>query len=374
MTNMDIDEPTGAGDRHRSTANKTRDKYTIDVLNNGHKLPLTCVCIDSNARYAYSASKCGKIVKWCMKTKKILSTVHGRSKNDQSSQMIKQHHNRHINCLALSSDDQYLVSGGYDKLIRVWNPNLLSLLHVFKGHLGEITGLVFRQNSHHLYSSGSDKSVKIWVMEEEPWSYVETLFGHESSVTSIDALDKERILTSGGRDETLRIWKIVEESQSVFQSSHKSADIVKFIDDKHFVSGGEDGNISVWSTTKRKPITTVSHATTNSEAGAAAPWVTSIATFGPEKSLITDDAHKGYTIASGSSDGKLNIWKSNSDESKKLDLVQSIPINGFINSLVFTKDGSKIVAAVGQEHKFGRWWRVKGSKNAVYVVTLRNKS
>lgn len=37
----------------------------------------------------------------------------------------------------------------------------------------------------------------------------------------------------------------------------------------------------------------------------------------------------------------------------------------------FTNDGLHLVAAVGQEHRFGRWWRIKQAKNSVVIIPLK---
>nr|KAG5711317.1 hypothetical protein BaRGS_006014 [Batillaria attramentaria] len=43
---------------------------------------------------------------------------------------------------------------------------------------------------------------------------------------------------------------------------------------------------------------------------------------------------------------------------------------GFINSLQFSPTGDFLLAGVGQEHRLGRWWRLRQAKNAVYVIPL----
>ena len=55
--------------------------------------------------------------------------------------------------------------------------------------------------------------------------------------------------------------------------------------------------------------------------------------------------------------------------------MQSLPPSrylqaGFINSLVFSRGGDFLVAAVGQEHRFGRWWKEKGVRNTVAILPL----
>ena len=46
---------------------------------------------------------------------------------------------------------------------------------------------------------------------------------------------------------------------------------------------------------------------------------------------------------------------------------------GFVNSLRFSSEGLRLVAGVGQEHRLGRWWRMKEAKNHVAIVKLIRK-
>ena len=41
-----------------------------------------------------------------------------------------------------------------------------------------------------------------------------------------------------------------------------------------------------------------------------------------------------------------------------------------MNGLKFSSDGLFLAAAVGQEHRLGRWWRIKAAKNALCLVSL----
>lgn len=409
-----------------------------------HKLSLTCICIDSQGNCAFTGSKDGSIIKWCLKVKKIVNKVEGISpkKAKENSRLAARRHTKHINCMAISTDDRYLATGGWDKEIRVWSPKDLTWLHSFKQHRQEITALAFRVNHPFLYSGSADKSIMLWSLEdEENLCFVEALYGHESTVTSIDCLRKERVLSSGGRDQSVRMWKIVEQAQTVYQNKHESVDVTRFVDDKTFVSGGEDGSINVWTTLKRTPVCTLKNvhgssneekqngANSNIKSSCSNPklcyWINSLATFSlsPTKgetrnSKVTkkrktgkaevdvqvtqfndddDDSDNSNSeedgdeaeekqeqqdtrsgaialIASGSCDSRIKIWKLIKSGSKySLDLDKELECPGFVNDLKFSSDGSKLIAACGQEHRFGRWWMLKDAKNFMRVFELNNK-
>ncbi len=71
----------------------------------------------------------------------------------------------------------------------------------------------------------------------------------------------------------------------------------------------------------------------------------------------------------GSHDGFVRLWKC-SNNFRSLKEINAIPVNGFVNALSFTPDGLKLVAAIGQEHRLGRWWRIKEARNSLVVLHL----
>jgi WD40 repeat protein len=264
-------------------------------------------------------------------------------------------HYEPIYCLALSSDGKYLVSGGKDRTVRVWDPNAatntsamvtalkqkgkddgsatngssgLSLLGPglnidnFVGHKDSITALSFRKNSHTLYSASSDRCIKVWSLDE--MSYNDTLFGHQSDITALSSLYKDgRCISSGGRDRTVRLWKINEQSHLIFRchTTDVSTDAVAYLNDSWFISGGSDGSLSLWHSGKKKPVYTrykahsVPVASTAAGAGgddddSSLAAVNPVAPV-PFSSWITAIAHCPSTdvIATGSGDGYVRLWR-----------------------------------------------------------------
>lgn len=185
-------------------------------------------------------------------------------------------------------------------------------------------------------------------------------FGHQNQITSVDALYKERALTSGGADGTLRIWKIVDESQLVYNGHSGSIDCVKLVNEEVFLSCGDDGSLCVWNVGKKKPVSEQRLAHGKSSTGTA-NWISAIAT------LVNTDL-----VASGSCDGFIRVWKLEKNF-RGIKLMFEIPIDGFVNSLAFTSEGESLIAGIGQEHRLGRWWRLKDAKNVVLVIPFQKK-
>ncbi|KAJ3640089.1 hypothetical protein Zmor_003406 [Zophobas morio] len=335
------------------------DKCTGADLNNLKNLKckeqhntITCVCLSSDDKWVFSGSKDGVVVKWSLTEHKKLGVIPFVKTNID----IIKGHTSCINCIAISTDNNYLVVGDNSGMIQIWDPNTLKHLGTLKGHKKPITGLCLKRNSHTLYSSSQDRSVRVWSLDE--MTFVETLFGHQDGITSIDVLNTDRPISSGGRDGTIRLWKVSEESQLIFNAQPENVDSVKLINEQYFLSGGDNGQVCVWSCIKKKPLCIVKAAHGCDPLNEQPYWISAVA------ALIHSDI-----VASGSQDGYIRLWKVE-DRYRKISKLFEIPITGFVNALAFTSDGKKLVAGVGRDHRLGRWSTVKSAKNTICIIPL----
>lgn len=330
----------------------------VKVLKNKlHKLPVTTICLSSDSNILFSGSKGNCVLKWDLSknppTPEAITLTRSAAEEKLKLPKIQ------ISCLALSTDNKFLAIGETSNIIHIHCPKTLAPLGKLKDHRGAITALVFRKDSHDLFSAGKDRSVNVWSLNE--MAKIETLYGHQSPITDIDALVRERAITSGGSDASIRIWKVDEESQLVYNAhTGHNVDHVKLVNEENFVSGGDDGSLCVWSAMKKRPLATQLLAHGKSLENGEANWITALATH-----INTD------LIASGSNDGFVRLWSL--EGMRRFRQVVEIPVKGFVNGLQFAKDGTSLIVAVGQEHKNGRWWHEKEAKNCILVIPLQLK-
>lgn len=319
--------------------------------------------------------------------------------------------------VAASQDGKFVVTGGRDRRIVVWDAENLKPLRVFHQHRDAVTGLTFRRGTNQLYSASKDRTIKIWSLDE--LAYVETLFGHQDEVVDVAALAQERCISVGARDRTARLWKVVEETQLVFRGgggSKKSGprvhegsmDRVAMIDEEMFVTGSDNGSLSLWIMHKKKPIFTLP-LTHGMDPPVAAEEAS--AEQHPDQSIIPEPQPRWITalatipysdvILSGSWDGHVRAWRV-SDDKKKIEpvgivgastIVATNAVNGHVNGNVRSaeeaapvvkgvindisvfergdrgKDGVCIVIAAGKEHRLGRWKKLEG-KNGGLVFEI----
>ncbi|TKW56314.1 putative WD repeat-containing protein C2E1P5.05 [Colletotrichum tanaceti] len=330
-----------------------------------------------------------------------------------------QRHVEKILCVAASPDGKYVVTGGEDRRLIIYDAETLKPIRVFTHHRDAITGLAFRRGTNQLYSCSKDRTVKVWSLDE--LAYIETLFGHQDEIVDIDALAQERCVSVGARDRTARLWKVAEETQLVFRGGavdkksrpdvdprslpHEgSMDRVAMIDDELFVTGSDNGSLALWSVTKKKPlhIFPMAHgleqplrpdeasADHNPDPKIVPPpqprWITAL------KTIPYSDV-----ILSGSWDGCIRVWRLSEDK-RKIEVAGVLTseaeqaaskaakgksedaaggLKGVINDIaIFERgdrgqDGICVVAAVGKEHRLGRWQMRKGKgKNGGYVFEV----
>lgn len=65
--------------------------------------------------------------------------------------------------------------------------------------------------------------------------------GHQDAITGIDSLMGESCITSGGRDNMVIVYVIPEEKQLQFSSPQGSIDGVKLVNEKTFITFGQNG-------------------------------------------------------------------------------------------------------------------------------------
>jgi len=340
------------GKYFRIVGNNARSFSAADLtklVHSDHNLSVTCVALSPDEKSVYSGAKDNSIVLWDLESnaRRFLLPKWRRETHDNPSCQGE------ILSVAVTSDGRYLASGGRDMMVRIYDTRAAAAeVKAFQGHRDAVTSLSFRRDSYSLFSASLDRCLKHWDLNE--MGYLETLFGHQDGVTAVDCWTKERPVSSSS-DRTIRLWKISDETHLVFRGHKSTADSVQIMTDDGYLSGGQDGTLCLWKETQKKPIAFVPEAHGVDDVKNPR-WICSIGSL-----KMSDFA------ASGSNDGKIRLW-SVLEENRKILCVNSIPLEGFINSLAVS--ARLVVAGTGREHRLGRWWNLQGNKNKVVVFRL----
>ena len=95
-----------------------------------------------------------------------------------------------------------LITGSYDRTVRVWNLETGVELHCLKGHTRAIRALQFDQVK--LITGSMDSTLKVW--DWRRGKCIKTLNGHTDGVVCLNF--DSNVLASGSVDSTIKVWNL----------------------------------------------------------------------------------------------------------------------------------------------------------------------
>lgn len=349
-----------------------------------HKKPITCLTVHGNTRVV-ACDKSATVHLWDIGSQKRMSSLtFCRTASASSSTTnappvaFPKGLSSHPVSIAMSPDGSLFVVGCADSSLRLYETTSMQLIKIFQGHRGSVAGVAFHPGGQLLFSASNDRSVKVWSVPER--AYMETLFGHTENITDLDTFmnmtdNKERCITAGGADKSIRVWKIAESTQLLYRTpaSQSSVDCVRALNDEMFVTGGDDASVCLYVLRKNKPAWQQRHAhhAAASAKGSAneQQWISALSCV-----------RNADLVASGAADGSIRMWSCDGRRLSGLNAECQLDYgSGFVNALAFAMPNSNdphsgtmlTVAGIGQEHKWGRWFERKNTRDGVLVAPWR---
>ena len=150
-----------------------------------------------------------------------------------------------MNGVAWSPDGHRLASAGWDATARLWNTETGRLLHILRGHEGQVNTVGFNIRGRELASGGDDGTVRIW---DDNGQAVGVLRGHTAPVSDVTYSPDGRSLVSTSQDRTVRVWKTDGQSSSrILEGLSALQRRVRFSPDGKLIAGaGENGIVTFW--------------------------------------------------------------------------------------------------------------------------------
>jgi len=112
-----------------------------------------------------------------------------------------------LKAIAVSASGKYLVCGGMDERIRIFNVAENRNLGELTGHSGCVTCLEF-VGDQFVVSGSEDNNLGIWRVQD--WLCVHILGGHKAAVTDIAVHPSGKLALSVSKDNTLKVWNLVQ--------------------------------------------------------------------------------------------------------------------------------------------------------------------
>ena len=191
-------------------------------------------------------------------------------------------------CIAVTSDNKYIVSGLTDRTIRLWDIKDKRQECVLQGHSDSVRRIAVTKDNKYIVSASFDKTVRIWNLQQKV--QIAILNGHTDRVFGIAVTSDNKYIASGSGDKTVRLWNLQNKCIYAVLESHSAAVYCIAItnDNRYVISGALDNTVIIWSIARKTPELTL---------GYHSSYVWCLA--------ITSD---NSNLFSGSGDKSIKIW------------------------------------------------------------------
>jgi WD40 repeat protein len=238
-----------------------------------------------------------------------------------------------VEVVNLSEDDKFILTGGKDKLAKLWNRNG-SLITVFSGHTGTVKSAKFHPNKQLIVTAGEDGTIKFWDLNGNLKS---TTQADQGGINAVDFYSDQ--LISAGNYGTIKVWNAQRKNLSKFKAHDGKIESIRVNKDETLITAGQkDGKIKLWKLPKEKEIRLIGHKMS----------VNSVR-FSPDN----------QQVVTASADGTVRRW----DLTGKV--LKSFPklgnIKGGFESVRFINGGKGLLTG-GGEDSIVRIWNLDGVK------------
>ncbi|BAT76005.1 hypothetical protein VIGAN_01395700 [Vigna angularis var. angularis] len=150
-----------------------------------------------------------------------------------------------------------LITGGQDRLVKMWDTNTGSLSSTLHGCLGSVLDLTITHDNRSVIAASSSNNLYVWDVHSGRVRH--TLTGHTDKVCTVDVSKiSSRHVVSAAYDRTIKVWDLVKGYCTNTIIFHSNCNALSFsMDGQTIFSGHADGNLRLWAIQSGKLLSEV---------------------------------------------------------------------------------------------------------------------
>ena len=245
-----------------------------------------------------------------------------------------------VRCLSFTPDSAQLISGSFDKTIKLWQLDTGEVIETLTDDRRKgVFALAVSPDGKLLASGSWDERIELWDLETG--KLLQHLTHHQASVRSLAISPDSKTLVSGSFDRTIVLWSLPDGKViKTLTDPEPIAAIALSADGKFLVSTGDNGAVKIWSLASGEPI---------AQSDDNKKCIGSL--------VISPDAR---TIAAGTVNGYIVLWQLQNITNglpQQIELTQTIKAHaGQINACVLSNDGQYLITG-SVDGKAKVWYR-----------------
>ncbi|KAL0956434.1 hypothetical protein HGRIS_002582 [Hohenbuehelia grisea] len=141
---------------------------------------------------------------------------------------------------------QYVLTGGQDRSVRLWNASSGAEIKTFNAHGYEVLSISVSHDNAQFSSSGGDRSIFVW----DVMTGVTTrrISGHMGKVFAVEYNEDASVLVSGSFDTSVRLWDLRSQNRQPIQVLDEAGDAVQtlHVGRTSIITGSVDGHVRTY--------------------------------------------------------------------------------------------------------------------------------
>jgi len=208
-------------------------------------------------------------------------------------------HTKDVLSVAFSADNRQIVSGSRDRTIKLWN-TLGECKYTIdeNGHTEWVSCVRFSPNTQNpiIVSGGWDKLVKVWALTN--CKLKTNLVGHTGYINTVTVSPDGSLCASGGKDGTARLWDLNEGKHLYSLDAGDIIHALVFSPTRYWLCAATQSAIKIWDLENKTLVADLNKTYPDFQAKTTDPACISLAW-----------SHDGTTLFAGYTDNVIRVWE-----------------------------------------------------------------